>query len=433
MPAAEGGDSRDLPQQAPLWYADLHIHSRYSRATSPLCTLKHLAAAAQRKGIALLGTGDFTHPGWMATIRDTLEPAEPGLFRLAGRKADGEAPGVPNPMPVRFMLTVEIATIHSQGGRVRRVHHVVCVPDLDTAEALNRELGEIGNLNADGRPMLGLSCRNLLEIVLECGARRGVRTVLFPAHIWTPWYAALGSKSGFDSLQACYGDLVEHIFCAETGLSSDPAMNRRLSSLDRFRMLSFSDAHSPEVVGREATRFSCTMNYDTLFRAVQGVEQGFEGTVELFPEHGKYYLDGHRKCDVCWQPVETRKHEGRCPQCGKPVTVGVLNRIEALADRRQPAKIPLDAPFRALIPLRTVVAQMLGMKTTGGKRVQARCRQILSTLGPELPLLDTLPIEEISRRGEPALAEMIGRMRRGQVARSGGYDGLFGTVRIDEE
>ncbi|HSN73897.1 MAG TPA: endonuclease Q family protein, partial [Anaerolineae bacterium] len=312
--------------------ADLHIHSHYSRATSKDLTFEHLARWAQLKGVHVVGTGDIAHPGWLAEMRAKLEPAEPGLYRLKDEFAAAVQAQVPPACqaPVRFLLAGEISNIYKKAGATRKVHHVVCAPDLDAVERLQARLERIGNIRSDGRPILGLPSRGLLEIALAVDPR----CHLIPAHIWTPWFALLGSKSGYDSVAQCFEDLTPHIFALETGLSSDPPMNWRVSGLDGYTLVSNSDAHSPQKLAREATLFDCELAYDAIFDALRsGDPARFKGTIEFFPEEGKYHLDGHRACGVCWEPPETLAHNGLCSVCGKPVTVGVMHRVEQLADR----------------------------------------------------------------------------------------------------
>ncbi len=312
------------------FHADLHVHSKYSRATSRDLDLEHLAEWAARKGIGVVGTGDFTHPAWAAELKSKLVPAEPGLFRLQDdiqRAVDERLPPACRAR-VRFMLEVEISTIYKKVDKTRKIHHLIYAPDFETMDRISAKLGTIGNIRSDGRPILGLDSRDLLEITLESGPD----AYLVPAHIWTPWFAALGSMSGFDSVEECYGDLASHIFAVETGLSSDPAMNWRVPSLDRFRLVSNSDAHSPGKLGREATAFDCEIDYFAIRRALE-TGDGYVGTVEFYPEEGKYHLDGHRKCEVRFEPKETLAHGGLCPVCGQRLTVGVLHRVETLAER----------------------------------------------------------------------------------------------------
>lgn len=408
--------------------ADLHIHSKYSRATSRDCDLEHLAWWARRKGIAVVGTGDFTHPAWFQEIRDKLVPAEPGLFRLRPeleREVESTLPAS-CAGPTRFLLEVEISTIYKKGDRTRKVHHLIYAPDLDTAGRFRDRLGTIGNIASDGRPILGLDSRHLLEITLESGPG----AYLIPAHIWTPWFAALGSKSGFDSVEECYGDLSEHIFAVETGLSSDPPMNWRVSSLDRFTLVSNSDAHSPPMLGREACVFDTELDYFAMRRALE-TREGYGGTLEFFPEEGKYHLDGHRACGVCLEPEETRRHRGNCPACGKPVTVGVMHRVEVLADRSEGEKPEEVSPFRSLIPLPEIVSEIEGVGPKS-KRVAQKVSQLVDRLGPELQILESMPLEDVRRAADDRLSEAVRRLRLGQVRRSSGYDGEYGTIHLFE-
>ena len=412
------------------FYADLHVHSKYSRATSRDCDLEHLAVWARKKGIGIVATGDFTHPAWRAELKEKLVPAEPGLFRLRPdleRAVEARLPLAcrSSRSAVRFMLSVEISTIYKKLDRTRKIHHLIYTPDFDATERVVDSLSRIGNLHSDGRPILGLDSRHLLEIALESDPG----TYLVPAHIWTPWFAALGSKSGFDAIDDCYGDLSRHIFAVETGLSSDPPMNWRVSSLDRFRLVSNSDAHSPEKLGREVCVFDTELDYFALRRALETGE-GYGGTLEFFPEEGKYHLDGHRHCHVSFSPDETRKHDGRCPVCGKPLTVGVMHRVEDLADRGEEAVPPETAgPMRSLVPLPEILSEIhqVGPKS---KTVARHYESLLGRLGPELPLLDTLPLEDIGPAASPLVAEAVSRLRKEEVIRDAGYDGVYGTIRL---
>ncbi len=412
------------------FHADLHVHSRYSRATSPQADLEHLAYWARRKGIAVTGTGDFTHPAWRAELAEKLVPAEPGLFRLRDDLEAGLAAELPPACRgrARFLLSVEISTIYKKDGAVRKIHHLIYVPDFETADRIAARLARIGNVAADGRPILGLDSRDLLEIVLESSAD----AYLAPAHVWTPWFAVLGSRSGFDSVADCYGDLADHVFAIETGLSSDPAMNRRVSALDRYRLLSSSDAHSPPKLGREATTFDADLDYFAIRRALK-TGDGYAGTVEFFPEEGKYHLDGHRKCEVRLSPEETRAHDGRCPVCGQPVTVGVLNRVEALADRAGAdlAASPDDGAVSSLVPLPELLSEIAGVGPAS-RAVARRYGRLTGALGAELPILETIPLEDVARADSPLLAESIARLRAGRVIRDPGYDGEYGAIRMFE-
>lgn len=395
------------------FFADLHIHSRFSRATSKSLDLHALARGARDKGIAVLGTGDFTHPAWFAEIENELQEAEPGLF---GLKQGGET--------VRFMLTAEISTIYKQGDKVRKVHHLIGAPDLKSARKISTLLARVGNILSDGRPILGITSRNLLEIVLEASEQ----AFLIPAHIWTPWFSALGSKSGYDTIAECYGDLAPHIFAVETGLSSDPPMNWMVSSLDGYRLVSNSDAHSAEKLGREATIFETGIDYFAMFQAMK-TGDGLGGTVEFFPEEGKYHLDGHRDCGVVLTPEETAALGGICPVCGRKLTVGVLSRVEELADRHDGAMPPSARPFFSLIPLEEILGEIM-QTGSASKRVRQVYERLVSRLGGELHLLLNTGLDEVRSVAGDVLALALARMRSGEVCKEPGYDGRFGRVRV---
>jgi uncharacterized protein (TIGR00375 family) len=410
------------------FHADLHVHSKYSRATSRDLDLEHLAAWAARKGVGVVGTGDFTHPAWRAELKDKLVPAEPGLFRLRPEIEQAIARELPPACqaPVRFMLSVEISTIYKKGEKTRKIHHLIYAPDFATVDRISDRLARIGNIASDGRPILGLDSRDLLEITLtsDPGA------YFIPAHIWTPWFAALGSQSGFDSIRECYGDLADHIFAVETGLSSDPLMNWRLSMLDRYRLVSNSDAHSPGKLGREATTFDCALDYFAIRKALE-TGDGYVGTVEFFPEEGKYHLDGHRKCGIKLSPHETLAHGGRCPVCGGPMTIGVLHRVEVLADRSEEEALP--PPTAGEVSSLVALPEVLGeIAATGpqSKTVERNYGRLLASLGSELSILQSVPLEDIARADSSLVAEAIARLRAGQVIRDAGYDGEYGVIRL---
>ena len=411
--------------------ADLHIHSKYSRATAKDLDLEHLYVWAQKKGITVVGTGDFTHPQWYAELTEKLEPAEPGLYRLKPDIEQCWDEWVPPSCraPVRFILSCEISNIYKKKDRTRKNHNLVFFPDLDCVNRFNARLDAIGNIHSDGRPILGLDARDLLEIMLDTSSDG----FLIPAHIWTPWFSMLGSKSGFDALTECFDDLSSYIFAAETGLSSDPAMNWRVSALDNITLVSNSDAHSPSKLGREANLFNTRMDYFAIRKAIETADKNaFLGTFEFYPEEGKYHVDGHRKCDVCFTPSQTRSHSGRCPVCGKPLTLGVLHRVEELATRQAGIRPERALPFYRLIPLEDLLSEILGVGAKS-KKVQRTYQSILETLGSEFHILHTLSPETIERAGVPLLAEAIGRMRDNRVSFSPGYDGCYGTVRIFEK
>ncbi len=408
--------------------ADFHVHSKYSRATAKNLDLENLYIAAQVKGVDVVGSGDFSHPAWFAEIESKLEPAEAGLFRLKkeiSAACDREVPANCR-RQVRFVLTTEISNIYKKQDRTRKNHNLVFTPDLEVARGLNRRLGAIGNIHSDGRPILGLDARDLLEIVLETSSE----AFLVPAHIWTPWFSVLGSKSGFDSIDECFGDLAGHVFAAETGLSSDPAMNRRVSGLDRFSLVSNSDAHSPANLGREANCFDAPLSYFALRDALKTrAAQRFLGTLEFYPEEGKYHLDGHRACGIRFHPGQTAALGGNCPVCGRPLTIGVLSRVEELADRPAGAPPPSAPPFENLIPLGHIISEILQVGPKSLKAGQAY-RGAIEALGPELHILRQVAPERIDRAGIPLLGEAIRRMRAQQIEITPGYDGEYGRIKI---
>ncbi len=434
--------------------ADLHIHSRFSRATSSKLNIPLLAAWARVKGLSVLGTGDFTHPKWRGELAEGLRLDEksglyaqrdpqalhaalpdlnlPGLAGLPDPAAQEDASGLPVAQPL-FMLQGEISSIYKRGGKVRKVHNLVFMPTLEAAERFCLRLGQVGNLHADGRPILGLDSRNLLEMVLETDPQ----AFLVPAHIWTPWFSLFGSKSGFDRMEECFGDLAAEIFALETGLSSDPAMNRLWSHLDRYRLVSNSDAHSGENLGREANVFAGELSYAGILRALkepsssteedQGRATRFLGTLEFFPEEGKYHMDGHRKCNVLFTPEETRAHGGLCPVCGGPLTVGVLNRVVELADRSEPV-YGGEKNFASLVPLPEVLGEILGVGAKS-RKVGDMYAKAITRFGSELAILQHVSEADLGRFFPP-LGEAVARMRRGEVRISGGFDGEYGVVRM---
>ncbi|MFA6379093.1 MAG: endonuclease Q family protein [Candidatus Omnitrophota bacterium] len=408
--------------------ADLHIHSKYSRATSKDLNLESLYRWAQLKGLRVVSTGDFLHPAWFKEITTKLEPAEEGLFKLKSiyaKKIDSEIPQSCRG-EVRFILSVEISSIYKRLEKVRKVHNVVFVPSLEVAQGLQKTIEKIGNIHSDGRPILGLDSHDLLEITLQSHPQ----SFLVPAHIWTPWFSMLGSKGGFDKMEDCFGELTKHIFALETGLSSDPPMNWRLSQLDSCVLISNSDAHSAPKLGREANIFDTEFSYSGIYSALKDKNnKGFLGTLEFFPEEGKYHYDGHRDCDVRLTPKETIKNKGLCPKCGKPVTVGVMARVEELADRPEGQKGARARPYKSLIQLETIISEGKGMGPTS-KPVQELFYRMLSKLGNELSILNDIPSEAIKKTGGDLLAEGIRRMRVGEVTIAPGYDGEYGVISL---
>lgn len=404
-----------------LVLADLHIHSRFSRATSRDCDAPHLDWWARRKGLQLLGTGDFTHPAWRAELKEQLVPAGEGVYALReGLRLPGQAPGA----APRFVVTGEISSIYKRGGKTRKVHNVILLPSLEAADELSARLEAIGNIHSDGRPILGLDSRDLLELTLDACPD----AEFIPAHIWTPHFAMFGAFSGFDTMEECFGDLTPHIHAVETGLSSDPPMNWRVSALDGLTLVSHSDAHSPSKLGREANLLDTGLSYPELVRAIRTGE-GFQGTLEFFPEEGKYHLDGHRGCGVCLTPAETLERGGLCPVCGKKLTIGVEHRVEALADRPAGFRPENARPFESLAPLPEVIAASTGL-SAAGKKTQARYEQMLCDLGPEISILREVPVEDIARAAGPCVAEGIRRLRLGQVERRAGFDGEYGVISL---
>ncbi len=409
--------------------ADFHIHSRYSRATSPQMTLESMYVAAQRKGISILGTGDFTHPKWFQELQQKLVPEGNGLFRLRPDVASYCNKEVPTTCrgPVWFLLVTEVSNIYKKNNILRKNHNLIFVPKLDDAAKLSVKLEKLGKIASDGRPVLGMDARNLLETVLECGGG----SFLVPAHIWTPWFSLLGSKSGFNSLIECFEDLSTHIFAVETGLSSDPGMNRCVEFLNRITLISNSDAHSPEKIGREANKFDTEASFKGIRQALKYPERGeFVGTLEFFPEEGKYHFDGHRKCGICFHPSETRRHQGICPVCGKPLTLGVLNRVCALSGPTEvDTAAPLTKPFFSSVPLLDILSEIYN-RGPATVTVKKQYDRILRKLGPEYQVLEIFPLEYIHEAGIPFLPEAVQKIRSRDIQISPGFDGEFGKIRL---
>lgn len=403
--------------------ADLHIHSHYSVATSKNLVPEQLEYWARLKGIQLLGTGDCLHPGWLRELEEKLAPVGNGFFRLKDDYRLPQSRALPELFPeVQFVLTGEISQIYKRGGRVRKVHNVLFFPDLTSLHAVQRRLMRVGNLESDGRPILGLDSRDLLEMVLESSEL----SFLIPAHIWTPWFSVLGSKSGFDSVEECFGDLTGEIFAVETGLSSDPPMNWACSFLDPFQLVSNSDAHSPQKLGREANLLDCALDYQSFYQALQG--DGLLGTIEFFPQEGKYHYDGHRKCGVQYDPMQTLAHKGICPVCGDPLTKGVMYRVAELADRRDLSQALQRKPYYSITALPDILAEVMQQRSSQNRKVQNHYHELLHNMGPEFVVLLHLPLKEIEDKGGFLLAEAIGRMRRGEIHIQEGYDGEFGRI-----
>ncbi len=404
-----------------MYIADLHIHSRYSRATSKECTPEYLELWARRKGIHLVGTGDFTHKVWREELKEKLEPAEDGLYRLKKeyRLKDGTAGTFWEP---RFVVTGEISSIYKKYDKTRKVHSLILLPGLEDADMIAAKLETIGNIHSDGRPILGLDCHDLLEIILELCPR----AIYVPAHIWTPHFSLFGAFSGFDTVEECFGDLSPQIHALETGLSSDPSMNWRVSALDRFQLVSNSDAHSPAKLGREANLLDIQLSYENLYGAIQE-GKGLEGTIEFFPEEGKYHYDGHRKCSICLSPAEADRHQGLCPICGRKLTTGVSHRIEQLSDRPENYVRREAKRYESLVPLPEVIGASIG-RSAASVKVVREYEAMLEKLGPEFEILRRIPIEEICKSTGTLIGEGIKRLREGKVIRTPGFDGEYGKI-----
>ncbi len=391
--------------------ADFHLHSRYSRATSSQLNLDLLARWARYKGIGLLGTGDCTHPLWMQELKQKLKVTPGGLYEYQG---------------VQFVLTAEVNHLFVSGGKTRRIHNLLLLPSIEAAEALNKKLGRYGDLASDGRPLLRLAARDLVKMALEVSRE----ILVIPAHCWTPHFSIFGANCGFDTVEECFGDQAKEIFCLETGLSSDPGMNWRLSRLDRYTLISNSDSHSANRIGREANVFDCEPSYREIVDVLKTHDpKRFLYTIEFFPEEGKYHYDGHRLCKARVSPEESQKQNNRCPVCGKKVTVGVMHRVQELADRPAGFQAPQGTPFKHLVPLDQIIAECRGVGVQS-KAVEQEYLDLVQRVGTELEILLDLSEEQLRRNLPPRLAEGILRVRGGQVEILPGYDGEYGEVRI---
>jgi uncharacterized protein (TIGR00375 family) len=393
--------------------ADLHIHSRYSRATSEEMVIPEISRWAQRKGIRLVGAGDMTHPKWLDHLKAELVPAGGDLYKHKD---------------TYFILNTEVSNIYSKFGKLRKIHALIFVPTFDDAKKVTRIVEKYGKIESDGRPMLGLDVADMT------GAIRNAcpRSFIVPAHIWTPWFSLFGAKSGFDTIEDCFGPLAKEIHALETGLSSDPAMNWRLSALDRFSLISNSDAHSPSKLGREANVFDCDLAYDEIIDVLKKKDgRRFKYTIEFFPEEGKYHYDGHRKCSVRVSPSESKMNEDLCPVCGKPVTIGVLHRVEDLADRNE-GFVPENAiPYRSLVPLEEVIAASLGVGT-GTAAVTKEYDRLVASFKSEFDVLLNVPVEDIAAASSEKTADAVRKVREGKVKVIPGYDGEFGEIELVE-
>jgi len=410
--------------------ADLHIHSKFSRATSRDMVLDTLAYWAKVKGLRLIATGDFTHPEWLFLMKEKLKPSGNGFFEFKNAVLPPEDPylrAIPfSAKDVSFILSTELSFIYSKAGKVRKIHVMLLAPDFESVERINGRLSSIGNLRSDGRPILGLDVRLFCRMVAETCPR----SVVIPSHIWTPWFSLFGANSGFDTIEECFEEMTPMIFALETGLSSDPPMNWRLSALDRFALVSNSDAHSPSKLGREANVFDTEFSYRGLMDALRKRDPAkFLHTVEFFPEEGKYHYDGHRKCGIVLAPRESLKANDLCPKCGKPLTIGVLHRVEELADRESGEGVPGRVPFRNLIPLNEIVAEALG-RTPESQAVWDVYFKLIREHGDEFAVLSDVPIADLARTGPERVALGIDRMRQGRVKIDPGHDGEYGVISL---
>jgi uncharacterized protein (TIGR00375 family) len=428
---------------------DFHIHSKYSRATSKDTDIDNLAKWAKIKGVNVLGTGDFTHPLWFKELKEKLESVEQGLFQLKSKFQNSNYPKSNsnfkfqnnNHNEIKFILTTEISSIYSKGNKTRKIHNLIFAPSFEAVEKINTHLGWIGNLKSDGRPILGLDSKELAKIVLNISPD----CLIIPAHAWTPWFSIFGSFSGFDSIEECFEEYTKYIYAIETGLSSDPSMNWQLSVLDNITLISNSDAHSPSKIGREANIFEGEkIDYNLIKEAIKIGGRVAEGdspklklikTIEFFPEEGKYHWDGHRNCEISLSPEDSLKYNNTCPRCGKPLTIGVMNRVHQLADR-QPGEKPANAiPFQRLIPLNEIIADVLGFGV-GTKGVEEHYKTLIKTFGNEFKVLLEIKKEEIAAASLPEIGEGVEKVRQGNISILPGYDGEYGKISIfkdDEE
>jgi uncharacterized protein (TIGR00375 family) len=395
--------------------ADLHIHSKYSRATSERMNLVSLDQWASVKGIKVMGTGDFTHPQWFKEIKELLDPAEPGLFALKDTKS-----------VTRFLLSAEISCIYSKNGSVRKVHIVILAPSFDAALKINVRLGWVGNLSADGRPILGMDSLELTKIALDASPD----CLVIPGHAMTPWFGVFGSKSGFNSLEECFGGHAKYIYAIETGLSADPAMLWRIPDGQRVALLSNSDAHSPEKIGREVNVFDVEPDYFEIAKAIKTKDpQKFLYTIEFFPEEGKYHHDGHRLCGVSLSPQESQAYGGLCPKCRRPLTIGVLNRIQELANQAEGYRPEGAIPYKSLVPLEEIIADVLHA-TVASQQVKTEYEKLVKAFGSEFSVLLGPTFEELKSATLAEVAQGIINVRDGKVQKIAGYDGVFGKIRV---
>ena len=410
---------------------DWHLHSRFSRACSKDLTLENNALWCEKKGVNILGTADFTHPKWLAEIKDQLVEDQPGLYKLKNPPVSPLRKGGAEICDTRFMMTTEVAQIYRKGDKCRRIHNIIFAPSIESVEKINKWLTDKGfNLKSDGRPILGIDSEELYKNLKEIDDR----VIMVPAHAWTPWFSVFGSKSGFDTIEQCFGEMTKYIYAVETGLSSDPLMNRSLKALDDVMLISNSDAHSPRNFGRDANVFELDesdLSYDTFIDILKNKDTDrFKYTIEFYPEEGKYHADGCSNCKFWCLPAETKKLGGKCKVCKKPMTIGVLARVSELADRKIQKMPAGHVPYKSIVPLQTIIAETFGIKSTSSKKVQAMYEHMITELGSEFDILLDVSISSIKDAADEVIAEAINRMRKGNIDIRPGYDGIFGQVKI---
>lgn len=403
---------------------DLHIHSKYSRACSKHLELETIAKTCEIRGIDIVVTGDFTHPAWFKAIKEELVEDTPGIYKLKSGNSK-----------TKFLLGTEVASIKKHKDKTRRVHLLLFAPSIEVAEKFNNELTNRGfNLTADGRPILGMICKDLLKLMLDIDPGM----VMIPAHAWTPWFGIFGSKGGYDSIEEAFDEMSEHIFAVETGLSSDPLMNWHVSGFDNLTLISNSDAHSPQKLGREANVMQFEkeedISYDEIMRIIrEGDRDKFLYTIEFYPEEGKYHMDGHRDCGIMFHPDETKKHKGICPKCNKPLVIGVMNRVIELADRtKAQAKESARIPYKSLVPLPEIISDTV-QKGVATKTVKTIYDALVGELGTEFYILMDAPLSDIEKASTAQIADAIDRVRKGKIYIKPGFDGEFGVVKVFED
>lgn len=410
---------------------DLHIHSHYSRATSRQMNTEDLYRWGKIKGINIIGTGDFTHPMYFAELKEKLEPAEPGLFCLKkeyAKSIDAQLPKSVKNNLIRFVLTVEVSNIYSKGGKVRKLHNLIIVPDFKTAAEINNQLSKIGNLKADGRPIIGMDSKKLLEISLNSHPD----SLFVPAHIWTPWFSMFGSKSGFDSIEEAFEEFSDKIVAIETGLSSDPYMNWRIKELQTRTIISNSDAHSPQKLGREATLVNCELRYVDIIGAIKTNDERLIATIEFYPEEGKYHNDGHRLCNISFTPEESKKNNNICPVCKKPLVIGVQNRVNTISNFPSDYRFKSSKKVEYIIPLAEMIAEIYKVKSSSSVKVMAEYEKLYSIFGDEFSMLRRVELREFIKSGFVEIGNTIRKMRKGEVLITAGYDGVFGVIKVLE-